>query len=62
MDFLLNQRKSAVPSFESIATEGVGVHETLNTIAKLVMARFIEEHRMPVAGDVNVDQLAVKDA
>ena len=61
IDFMLNQREPRVPSFECTATEGVGVHDTLNMIAKIVMARFIEEHNMPVSGSVNQEEMAVKD-
>ena len=37
MEFLLNRRARRVPSFEAIATDNVGVFETLNTISRMVL-------------------------
>ena len=51
LDFVLNQREKKALYYETVAHKGVGVHESLNMICKLVMAQFIEEHKMPV-GDV----------
>lgn len=48
MDFLLNRLKTRVQFFETMATHGIGVAETLNTICKMVMAQFIDEHKMTV--------------
>jgi len=46
MDFLLNQRAPA-PSFEGVATQGLGIYECLNTVCKLVVAQFVETHNKP---------------
>jgi len=57
MDFSLNRREAKVHFFESIATEGVGIFESLNLISRLVIAKFIEENNMPVVdvpSDVSV--------
>jgi signal recognition particle receptor subunit beta len=62
IDFLLNQQETKARSFEAVATEGVGVHETLNMVSKLVMAKFIEDHNMPVNEEFNADQMAVREA
>ena len=50
MDFLLNQGKIHVPTYESVAVEGGGVYKCLNAISKLVMARFIVDHNMAING------------
>ncbi len=44
LEYLLNNRKVRVPSYESVATEGDGVFKTLNTIARLLLHKFILEH------------------
>ncbi|MBN1673677.1 MAG: GTPase domain-containing protein [Kiritimatiellae bacterium] len=57
LDFLLNQRKTKAQFFEAIATEGVGVFESLNLISRMVIAKFIEENNMPTVdmpSDVSV--------
>lgn len=41
MEFLLNNRKVHQPSTTSVASQGVGVFETLNMVAKLVLHKFI---------------------
>jgi mutual gliding-motility protein MglA len=46
MDFMLNQRANRVPYFESIASQGVGVLESLNQIAKMVLGNFIEQNKV----------------
>jgi len=43
MDFLLNRRPRRVPRFESIATEGKGVFDTLNEISRLVITKLLKE-------------------
>jgi len=48
MDFLLNRLETRVQFFETVATHGIGVAESLNTICKMVMAQFIDEHQMTV--------------
>lgn len=46
LDFMLNQNvKTKAQHFEAVAVSGIGVKLTLNTICKMVMAKFIEEHR-----------------
>ena len=63
IDFMLNQRESKALSFEAVATAGNGVHDTLNMICKQVMAKFIDEHSMPVnEGYDEAQQLAVQEA
>lgn len=44
LEYLLNNRKVRVPSFESVATTGTGVFSTLNAIARLLLHKFIREH------------------
>ncbi|MBI3827447.1 MAG: GTPase domain-containing protein [Candidatus Rokubacteria bacterium] len=38
LDFLLNRRRAPMPAFEAVATTGAGVFETLNRIARMVLA------------------------
>ena len=46
LDFLLNgSMEVKAQYFEAVAFTGDGVHLTLNTVCKMVMARFIKEHR-----------------
>jgi len=47
MDFLLNRGPRRVPVFESIAIECRGVFEALNMAARMVLAAFIREKRLP---------------
>lgn len=47
MDFLLNRRRTRVPSTESIATTGKGVFESLNLIARMTLASFARKHKLP---------------
>jgi signal recognition particle receptor subunit beta len=50
MDFLLNNREMQVPSFESSASKCEGVFETLNSITKLLLQKFLTENtRKPIA-------------
>lgn len=44
LDFTLNNRAARAPSFTSVATQGTGVFETLNMIARLVLTKFIKTH------------------
>ncbi|MFO7869820.1 MAG: ADP-ribosylation factor-like protein [Kiritimatiellia bacterium] len=44
MDFMLNQGEEKAPCFESIATEGEGVQDTLNAVCKMVIAQFVKEN------------------
>jgi signal recognition particle receptor subunit beta len=43
MEFLLNRRPVRVASFESVATEGRGVFDTLNRISRLVLHKLNQE-------------------
>jgi len=43
MEFLLNRRATRVSAFESVATEGDGVFDTLNRISKLVLHKLNQE-------------------
>ncbi len=49
MDFLLNRGRVRADCMEAVASRGDGVAQTLNTICKLVLAQFIEEHNMKVS-------------
>jgi signal recognition particle receptor subunit beta len=49
MDFLLNRQAKRVPVLQSVASEGKGVFETLNVIAKLVLANFLRRNNLPSA-------------
>jgi signal recognition particle receptor subunit beta len=60
LDFMLNQGKVSVPSFEGAAVEGIGVFETLNTICKTVMAQFIKDNNMDINHDVKRSNPVVK--
>jgi mutual gliding-motility protein MglA len=53
VDFLLNQRAHRVPFVESVAREGGGVFETLNLIARMVLASFLKANNLP---SVNVPE------
>ena len=61
MDFLLNQRAEKVLWHEAIARDGQGIYECLNTICRMVMAKFIEEHNMGSAVP-DAKNIAVKGA
>jgi signal recognition particle receptor subunit beta len=43
LEFLLNNRGKRRPSFTSVATQGVGVFETLNMISRLVLHKFVKD-------------------
>tara|TARA_B100000809_G_scaffold256780_1_gene297252 strand:- start:1584 stop:2231 length:648 start_codon:yes stop_codon:yes gene_type:complete len=62
LDFMLNNRETRVETFDAVALKGEGVHETLNTIAKLVMAKFIKDHNMEMGSALKTTQVAGKDA
>ena len=50
LEYLLNRRARRVPSFETVALEGPGVFETLNTISRMVLANeFGSPDEAPVA-------------
>jgi signal recognition particle receptor subunit beta len=44
LDFLLNNRGVRRPSFSAVATDGTGVFETLNMVARLVLNRFVKSY------------------
>lgn len=46
MDFLLNNRDIRMPVVEAVATEGVGVFESLNIMSKMVMAHFMKQNNL----------------
>jgi signal recognition particle receptor subunit beta len=60
LDFLLNQRKTRAVFYETVATEGVGVGDSLNMICKMVMSQFIEEHKMSIDELVGKKDVAVE--
>jgi small GTP-binding protein len=47
MDFLLNQRATRVPFLEGVASEGTGVFEALNLMARMVLATFMKRNNLP---------------
>lgn len=49
MDFLLNNRETAVPSFAASAHKCEGVFETLNMITRLLLHKFIAESKSKAA-------------
>jgi signal recognition particle receptor subunit beta len=60
LDFLLNHRAVRVPVHHAVATDGSGVFETLNVIAKLVLSDFMNKNKLkssaPVAGELCVSE------
>ena len=44
LDFLLNNRGTRRPTVNAVASKGVGVFETLNMIAQIVLNNFIRKH------------------
>jgi mutual gliding-motility protein MglA len=62
LDFLLNQGTVRAPSFETVANQGVAVGESLNMISKMVMAHFIEEHKMSVDDFVGRKEGVLKES
>jgi signal recognition particle receptor subunit beta len=49
MDFLLNNREVAVPSFTASANKCDGVFETLNMITRMLLHKFINESKSKAA-------------
>ena len=43
LEYILNNRKVRVPSFEAVATSGQGVFTTLNAISRLLLQKFARE-------------------
>jgi signal recognition particle receptor subunit beta len=60
LDFLLNQREVRVPTRTAVGTDGTGVFETLNIIAKMVLGDFMKKNNLsstaPVAGELAVSE------
>jgi signal recognition particle receptor subunit beta len=44
LEFLLNSREVQVPSFEASAHDATGVFETLNSISRAMLSKFINQH------------------
>ena len=51
MDFLLNQCVTHVPSCEATASEGEGVFEALNLIARMTIAGFARKNKLRINGE-----------
>ena len=49
LDYLLNRRPVRVATFESVAIQGMGVFDTLNRIAKLVLHKLSQEVKSKVS-------------
>jgi mutual gliding-motility protein MglA len=49
LEFVLNNRKVRVPSFESVGTTGVGVFSTLNTVSRLLLQKFARDNEQAAA-------------
>lgn len=47
LDFALNQKDTRVPFSEATAYEGKGVFESLNLIARMVLATFMKRNNLP---------------
>src|ERR1041384_822118 len=50
LNYLLNNRRTRMPSFEACATSGKGVFDTLNMISRLVLLKFTKESEQQNAG------------
>ncbi|MEI6084981.1 MAG: GTPase domain-containing protein [Verrucomicrobiota bacterium] len=44
LEFVLNNRRIRVPSFEGVASTGVGVFQTLNTVSRLLLQKFARDN------------------
>jgi signal recognition particle receptor subunit beta len=49
LEFVLNNRRVRVPSFEAVATTGVGVFQTLNTVSRLLLQKFARDNEQAAA-------------
>jgi hypothetical protein len=49
LEFVLNNRKIRVPSYEAVATTGVGVFQTLNTVSRLLLQKFARDNEQAAA-------------
>ncbi len=59
LEFLLNNRDVRHPSVNAVASDGTGVFETLNLIARLVLNSFIRQHSGKVAVTEKESQLVL---
>ena len=60
LDFLLNQRATRVPTLEAVASDGMGVFETLNVISKMVLSHFMKQNN--ISGGASMpDQVCVSE-
>jgi len=59
LDFMLNRRATRVATVEAVASEGYGVFESLNIIAKMVLANFMKRNN--IAGTEVPNNVAVSN-
>ena len=62
LEFILNNRKVRVPSFEAVATTGQGVFATLNAISRLLLQKFARENEANAARQARPAVPAAKPA
>jgi hypothetical protein len=60
LNYLLNNRKVRVPSFEACATSGKGVFDTLNMISRLVLLKFTKESEQQNAASAAAKRPAIR--
>ena len=46
LDFLLNRRATRVPVMQAVASQGQGVFQSLNLIARMALAAFMRKHNL----------------
>ena len=61
LDFMLNQLDEKVAFRESVACEGTGVVETLNTVCKMAIAQFVKDNNMEINAGTRMDACAVEE-
>jgi len=49
LEYVLNNRRIRVPSFAGVATTGVGVFQTLNTVSRLLLQKFARDNEQAAA-------------
>lgn len=59
MQFILNNRDFRTVSFETVATEGRGIFEGLNMIARMVLHKFISTHSRSESGAGREEELVL---
>ena len=59
MDFLLNRRRTRVPTTDSVATTGEGVFESLNLISRMTLASFARKHKLRTGSKMEKASVAV---